>query len=412
MPPSKKTKTTGALAPPSKKAKTAGELAVPLPSPSTSPDQSPVPSLHEPVPTTYQDTLGSLLDKVSGPGSTLGESPILRASILCGAACTILQHWLDNDPAQESIDQVLETTSRATSRAFNLVGSQSAELKEFEAGGSQMFGWVQDHAPGAARKWQAGAYPPERKWLLKAAEQLNTVLNPPGRIDEDLLPFFYALGETDGRIESVCTMHATWMLALDAHSASAPRFGAVASHIHTWLRPLDQPDADEVEIQAVTGGTAWLPQPLFAEEDFEEGNSVYDSTNCNATCTYHYLRGYVNEYHDEDPEAAYLAALQACPRNPLARNSLEQINRWAERTIAKAPYGPDKPRPAGMSQEDFITFLIENAVKKMRERFRRRAERSHGKGVVAPYARSNAGAAQLNAIESWLKVLGERAGVM
>lgn len=128
-------------------------------------------------------------------------------------------------------------------------------------------------------------------------------------------------------------------------------------------------------------------------------------------CTYHYLRGYVQEYRDQDSMAAYLQALQACSRNPLARNSLEQVSPAAARAIAKAPYGPETERPKGMNTERFITFLIENAVKKMRERYRLRAEHESGEEAnVAPYARTTKGKAQLDVIESWLNVLGQRAG--
>ena len=127
-------------------------------------------------------------------------------------------------------------------------------------------------------------------------------------------------------------------------------------------------------------------------------------------CTYHHLRGYVQEYRDQDPTAAYLQALQACSRDPIARISLQQVSPAAAHAIVKAQYGPETERPKGMNTEQFITFLIENAVKKMRERYRSRAEREHGEANVSPYALTANGKSQLDVIESWLNVLGQRAG--
>lgn len=106
----------------------------------------------------------------------------------------------------------------------------------------------------------------------------------------------------------------------------------------------------------------------------------------------------------------YKAALLACRRSPLARFSLSQVAPADADAIRKTPYGPDTPRPEGMAVKSFVTFLLENAVKKMRERYRARAERTYGQGNVAPYAATSTGALQLDAIEKWIKMLGERCG--
>ena len=78
----------------------------------------------------------------------------------------------------------------------------------------------------------------------------------------------------------------------------------------------------------------------------------------------------------------YKAALLACRRSPLARFSLSQVAPADADAIRKTPYGPDTPRPEGMAVKSFVTFLLENAVKKMRERYRARAERTYGQGNV------------------------------
>jgi hypothetical protein len=375
---------------------------------------SPPPPAPAPPPDTYPEAIHEILQKIKAPADELsGPSPILTASIIAGQAVETFQRWLDDASATDGIAEVSDTAAQAQRRAAALLTTHKAELEAFEADGSKLFAWVEQNAPAAARKWAKNGYSNERKWLLKAVSLLNDVVNPPGGgINGDLPPFFYCLGKTEDRVEAVCTMLVTWVLALDAatQTTAGPRFGAVYSRIHTWLRELHDLEADEVEIQQASGGSVWLPQPLFADEDFEEGLDMHDSTNCTTMCTYHYLRGYVQEYRDQDPKAAYLQALQACSRNPLARNSLEQVSPAAARAIAKAPYGPDTERPKGMNTEHFITFLIENAVKKMRERYRLRAERAFGKANVAPYARTAEGKSQLDVIESWLKVLGQRAG--
>lgn len=267
---------------------------------------APVPA---PAPNPFAGALDLVLAKLNAPTAELanGTSPILTASILAGEACELFEGWLQGE-STEHIAAVQTIADRAQARANFLLAGHKATLDAFEAGdGNEPFAWVVEHAPAAASKWREGRYSNERKWALKACELLNAVVLPPtGPLNGDLPPFFYSLGTTDGKVDSVCTMHATWMVALDLATANGPsmRFGAVASKIHAWLR---QRGTDvEIEMQGVEGGTVWLPQPLFAEDDFVEGLDLYDSTNTTAASTYHLLRGYVLEYRKRSPTDAYV----------------------------------------------------------------------------------------------------------